>query len=185
MKDSINPADTNLSPRDQEILTGFLLNDRIWPPYITNNWSHPFIKALITVLKTLPDSAFDHIESTVVSIILDDCRAFAVNAPYQFLLPPIKESIKLSKETIVFFPQCLALSQKALVGLIAHELAHSFENQKDYKTDEDAVDALARRWGFTDEITALREEKSGKYREFVQEQKELLLKYSPTLKAII
>jgi predicted SprT family Zn-dependent metalloprotease len=55
----------------------------------------------------------------------------------------------------VIFHAALECSHKALVGLIAHEIAHGFVTQSDSRTDEKETDLQAIRWGFAEELEAL------------------------------
>ncbi len=38
------------------------------------------------------------------------------------------------------------------MGLIAHELAHSFVSNPEYQSDEQEADLQAQRWGFEEEL---------------------------------
>ena len=143
--------------REEDIAYDFLENDRIWPPLFMSDRGHPFIKALVEVLTRLPDEAYDEV-SKAVSFVIEDDRFLAVNAPFRRYYPPSPNGRMVSFDTIVVFHQALAYPHAALVGLLAHELAHSLENKPDYKTDEVAANALVLRWGFGRELEALRAE---------------------------
>jgi len=61
---------------------------------------------------------------------------------------------------ITFYTDLLSqLSEKASIGVIAHELAHAWLNEHVYPEDsqvrEREADELARRWGFEKELDAL------------------------------
>jgi hypothetical protein len=42
-----------------------------------------------------------------------------------------------------------------MIGLIAHEIAHSFVSSRDNATDEALADDKTREWGFEDELNCL------------------------------
>jgi len=58
-------------------------------------------------------------------------------------------------DTIVFFRKCLDFAQEAMIGLIAHEIAHSFVRGRDNPEDETFADDKARQWGFGEELNCL------------------------------
>lgn len=142
--------------REEDIAYDFLESDRIWPPISTNR-GHSFIKALVEVLTRLPDEAYDLV-SAKVSFVVEDGQFLAINVPLDRFYPPNPNGLTVSFHTIVVFHQALAYPHAALVGLLVHELAHSFESKEDYKADEEAADALALRWGFGREFEALKAE---------------------------
>ena len=55
---------------------------------------------------------------------------------------------------MIFHP-CLDYPHAALVGLLAHEIAHCFVAGHDCDADEDATDQRVHIWGFEEEIKAL------------------------------
>lgn len=64
------------------------------------------------------------------------------------------------RQTITFYSHLLdALSERAAVGVIAHELAHAWLNEherpEESRKRELEADNLARRWGFGPELDAL------------------------------
>lgn len=143
-------------PNEEEISAAFLENDRIWPPSIGAQRNHPFITALIEVLKRLPEDVYDVVEG-VASFVVADPHIAAVNVPFERVYPPAPKGIKLRFDSIVFFESALSFPRKALLGLIAHELAHSLQSIPDYEADEREADALVVHWGFRDELQALRD----------------------------
>ena len=140
--------------REEDIAYDFLENDRIWPPLFASDRGHPFAQALVEVLTRLPDEAYD-VVAKKVSFVVEDYQVTAVNVPFNRAYPPNREVFRVSFDTIVIFHPALAYSHAALVGLLAHELAHSLVSKPDYKTDEEATDALVLRWGFGRERKAL------------------------------
>lgn len=142
---------------EEEISCDFLENDRIWPPLIAFKPEHPFVKALLEVLTRLPVEAY-YVVSKKVSFVVEDARITALNVPFNRSYPSNPNGLTVSFDTIVVFHQALAFPHAALVGLLAHELAHSFQSEPDYKTDEATTDALVLRWGFDRELEALRVE---------------------------
>lgn len=72
----------------------------------------------------------------------------------------MRKELQVRFDTVVVFHLALDYPHKALMGLKARELAHSFvDNKLDYKTNEQKTDLQARRWGFEKELEALQEEK--------------------------
>jgi len=141
--------------RQEDIFNDFLESDRVWPPSLVPD---AFIKALVEVLICLPDDDYDTV-SEKVSFVVEDPRISAVNVPFNRTYPSLPNGITLEFHTIVIFHQALTYPHTALVGLLAHELAHSFGSGQDYKADEDAANTLVVRWGFGEEIEALHVEK--------------------------
>ena len=143
--------------REDAIVGSFLENDRIWPPSITSTRGHPFVIALVEVLKRLPDDAYYDVEN-YVSFVIEDSRFMAFNVPFKRIYPTPPNGLEVRFDTIVIFHHALRYPSAALVGLIAHELAHSFGNHQEYKADEEAADVLVRQWGFDEELEALQVE---------------------------
>lgn len=54
--------------------------------------------------------------------------------------------------TIVFFRGCMSLAPKTLVGLIAHEIAHTSADDKGCRADAKLAENTAREWGFGVEL---------------------------------
>lgn len=145
------------TPRQEDIACYFIGNDRIWPilPH-----THPFMKGLIEVLESLPDEDFDEICRSVMFVI-EEYKMLAVNAPFERKYPVIDgiKHISVKLDTIIFFQQSMELSERALVGLIAHELAHSIVKLKFQDENEEAADRLVKDWGFAEELEELHLEK--------------------------
>jgi hypothetical protein len=134
--------------------------DRIWPPRVSA-WSHKFRAALREVLSRLPQKMFDKVENEVGFVLEEpSTKMLAVNAYHPPLVDPTAES---GTFTIVIFRSCMDLAQEALIGLIAHEIAHSFVCGKNYREDEKLVDDKAREWGFGPELECLEREKKRLY----------------------
>ncbi|MFN0017414.1 MAG: hypothetical protein ACKVP0_04085 [Pirellulaceae bacterium] len=134
-------------------------SDRFWPP--TSGAKDAFVPALCEVLARLPEKAFEFVESQI-SFVLEDptLDALAVNVP----LPEVEDFGRPggANETsclIVFYRSAWKLSTNGLIGLIAHELAHSFVGGKDYEEDEAKTDDKAHEWGFEQELLCLENEK--------------------------
>ena len=141
--------------RLEDIDYDFLANDRIWPPGIAPNH---FVKALVEVLKRLSDDAYDTV-SERVSFVIEDPRILAVNVPFKRIYPACPSEFEIRFDTIVIFHQALEYPRSALVGLLAHELAHSFvSNGQDYEADEAETSSLVIDWGFDIEHKACLDE---------------------------
>lgn len=145
--------------RREDIECSFVGNDRIWPPHIGADLNHPFMKALLEVLDRLPDEAYNITEDQV-SFVVEDLQILACNAPFERDYPPNSSSIKVRYDTIVIFHKVLSFSHSAIVGLLAHEIAHSFVSGNEYKTDEMIVDKQIRNWGFDRELDQFEYEKN-------------------------
>jgi len=129
--------------RQEDIHCDFLGNDRIWPP----NLAPPhFIEALFQVLERLPEDAYDEVDARV-SFVVEVPGFIAYNVPFNPAYLPCAGSLEVRFDTIVVFHQALTLPQAALMGLLAHELAHTLVNKRDYSADEQAADDLAQQWG--------------------------------------
>jgi len=135
-----------------------LESDRIWPPSVRSVNRVRFERALLTVLRRLPDDVFQLVESDV-SFVVDEGKFHALNVPFSKMLP-LKNytgTINWRLDQIVIFNAAFQLSDEALVGLVAHEIAHSVEQQRDHNENEAAADALVLKWGFERELKALRD----------------------------
>ena len=143
--------------RQESISYSFLESDRIWPPLIGPDRSHPFVKALVDVLTRLPDDAYEAVEEFVYFVV-EHPGFTAVNVPFKRSYPSLKGGVTIRFDTIVIFHTALKYSLKALVGLIVHELAHSFVDNPDYQSDEQGADSQAMRWGFDKELDMLKME---------------------------
>ena len=137
-------------------IRNMLERDGIWPPTVSPERNR-FCEALREVLSRLPQEAFDKVDDKV-RFLLDDpsLKMLAENA----LSPPSSAlSGRVGSDTIVFFRTCLDLAPKALIGLIAHEIAHSFVCGKDYLENEILAKKQAPEWGFGPELACLESEK--------------------------
>ena len=139
--------------RLDEIQRSFLGSDRIWPPGAA---TETFKAALVEVLSRLPDDAYDHVDNSI-SFVVAHPNVWGVNVPIRYSCSPSPTAYQLNFDTVVLFESGLALPARALVGLLAHELAHSFVSGADYASDEIATDAIAESWGFGAELQALEE----------------------------
>lgn len=137
--------------REEDISNDFLDTDRVYPPGLM---PASFKEALVEVLQRLPDEAYDEISSRV-SLVVETPDITAVNVPFSRVYPLLSGKLEVRFDTIVVFHQAQSLPHNALVGLLAHEFAHSFVSGKDYKSDEEATNALARQWGFNKELDLL------------------------------
>jgi hypothetical protein len=146
--------------REEDITYDFLESDRIWPPFIAPNHSHPFIKALVEVLMRLPDHIYEVVEERIMFVV-EDPRIVATNAPFNrvYLPSPKDIDIHVQFDTIVIFHHALTYPHNALMGLLAHELAHSIVSLPEHKENEAAADDLVVQWGFSKEFEALEAER--------------------------
>ena len=129
----------------------FFENDKIWPPGLA---PASFTKALMEVLSRLPDDDYYEVSSDICFVV-EHPDISALNVPFNRDYPPSKNGIKVRIDTVVIFHPCLEYPHAALVGLLAHEIAHSFVSGKDYGADEEVADDQVRKWGFADELQAL------------------------------
>jgi len=142
--------------RREAIDNDFLMNDRIWPPGIT---PPNFVTALVEVRTRLPDDAYDSV-SDLVTFVAEDPQITTVNVPFYRDYPPSPSGRRIRFDTIMDFHPALAYPHAALVGLLAHELAHSIVSASHYKAVEQNANEKALRWGFGMEIEALRIEQA-------------------------
>ena len=137
--------------RLESILCDFLESDKIWPPGLA---PQPFKKALVEVLMRLPEDDYNEISSRIMFVVESE-ELSATNAPLTQFCPPSTEGYDLRFDTIVIFHPCFDYPHAALVGLLAHEIAHCFVRGQDYDADEDAADQQVHKWGFEIELLAL------------------------------
>lgn len=153
----ITPEGIDKKERKEDI-SYFIQQDRIWPPtshvYLPNN---PFMKALHEVLERLPEDVFDEVLDKVYFVV-DFEGLLGINAPIVVTCPPKSEPYNIKVSNIIIFNQALKLSHESLVGLLAHEIAHSFSEGLGYSGDEKFADHAAKEWGFATEIGAIRRE---------------------------
>ena len=138
------------------VVADFLENDKVWPPGCAPK---SFNKALVEVLSRLPEEDYDEISSTIMFVVEPD-GFLATNAPFGRFCPPSADGCDLRFDTIVIFHPCFDYSHSALVGLLAHEIAHSFVRGQDYEADENAADQQVCKWGFEEELKALAAEQA-------------------------
>lgn len=140
--------------RQEDITYDFLESDRIWPFGLAPT---SFKQALREVLSRLPDDVYD-VVSEQVWFVIEDSRIAAINVPFNRTYPTCPNGLEIRFNTVVVFHQALIYPYKALVGLLAHEIAHCFVSEREHGPNEDATDALALSWGFDRELEALRVE---------------------------
>ena len=144
-----------LTGRYEEIMN-MLERVGIWPPMVSPERKR-FCEALREALSRLPQEVFDKVDDNVRFLLEDpSLKMLAVNAPSP---PSSALSGRLGRDTIVFFRTCMDLAPKALMGLIAHEIAHSFVCGKDYMENEILAKKQAPEWGFGPELACLESEK--------------------------
>jgi hypothetical protein len=126
-------------------------SDRIWP-LVSSPARQKFNAAFREVLRRLPQEVFYHVESEIGFVLEDPTlECLAVNAP----APRSADGGKQGIDTIVFFRTCLNFDPEAMIGLIAHEIAHSFVGGRDNPKDEALANDKAREWGFGEELNCL------------------------------
>jgi len=143
--------------REEDIAYDFLESDRIWPQTVSFNHRHPFMKALINVLECLPGDVYDTV-SSILSFVVEDNNFTALNVPFSRFYPSPPKGLKVRIDTIVVFHPALEYPHDALVGLLAHEIAHSFVDLADHVSNEEATDTMVEKWGFGKQLKALRAE---------------------------
>jgi hypothetical protein len=146
----------------QEDISYYISKNMIWPPTIhVLSHEHPFMKALYEVLERLPEDVFAEVVANVYFVVeFEGLNLLATNAPIILTCPPTPHSYNLKVSNIIIFNRALELSHPSLVGLIAHEIAHSIHPGPEYHEDEKLADDTAREWGFAAELEALADEKS-------------------------
>lgn len=105
--------------------------------------AYELIKPLELVLNGLPEDDFQVIWKKVRIVVREE-GTVGLN-----IHPPKLRPAEMF--TVIFCCHGLNLSFDARVGLVAHELAHTF----DEVSDEAATDAKARSWGFADQILCI------------------------------
>ena len=139
----------------EDIERSFLESDRVWPVGLTTDQSHPFVSALVEVLKRLSDKDYDKVELRI-GFVVESYQMRAVNVPFRQIVPPATQAAcEVRYDTIIVFASSLRLPHPALVGLLAHEIAHSCVEKDDHHDNEAAADQLATSWGFGQELQAL------------------------------
>ncbi len=125
-------------------------SDQIWP-LTSSPARQKFNAAFREMLSRLPEEVFYQVDE--IGFILEDPALdyLAANVP----APGSGDGGKLGIDTIVFFRACLNFAPEAMIGLIAHEIAHSFVRGRDNREDEAFAEDKAREWGFGDELNCL------------------------------
>ncbi len=145
----LNEAEREMLSRYGDIQC-FLTEDHIWPP--SPALHARFDPAFRELLTRLPPDVFDIVQSRISFVVEDPTvNITAVNVPAPAGIPP-EQGI----DTIVVFHTAWELSQSARVGLLVHEIAHSFVRGSDYKADEQLADEKVRAWGFGEELAQLK-----------------------------
>ncbi len=145
----------------EEDISLILESDRIFPPDVGRENRRRFIDALVQVLKRLPEDAFCYVELDV-GFVVDDGYALALNVPWSRTFPSLDgRRVTVRYDQIVILRSAFQLSDKGLIGLIAHEIAHSLVDKDDHFENERAADALVTEWGFGDELRQKDEDQPG------------------------
>jgi hypothetical protein len=142
-----------MTPRDEDILN-FMQSDRIWPALLNTPSRKRFNTALVTVLHRLPDDAFDQVYDDVWFVVQEPTYR-ALNVPYSRILPASQYEREFKIHQVVIFNTTFDLSDEAIVGIIAHELAHSIVEYPDHFQNESAADGLVKTWGFERQLGEL------------------------------
>ena len=140
----------------EEDIQYLLGQDRVWPPGVVSDNRRRFLRALIHVLQRLPRSTFNYVTDHV-SFVVQDPEFFALSVPFRRSVPPSREEREVHMEQVTVFYAAFSLTDEALVGLVAHEIAHCMVSADDYAEDEQAADNLVGDWGFSAELAMLRE----------------------------
>ena len=138
-----------------DILYDYLENDRI---HNTALVSPKFFRALADVLRRMPEDDFYEIPDNLTFIVETE-HITAQNVRLLASVSGKGHAVPITIDIIVIYHTALEYSHNALMGLLAHEIAHSFHEGKDYMKDEEMTDNLACKWGFENELQALEEEK--------------------------
>jgi hypothetical protein len=141
--------------RLEDILNSYLESDRI---YNRERVSPKFIRALIDVLRRMPEGDYYEIPDNLIFIV-ETKHILAQNIKLNAYQEVKGVCIHESYYVVAIYCTALGYPHNALVGLIAHEIAHSFVDKPDDKSNEDATDALVARWGFQAELQALQKHK--------------------------
>jgi hypothetical protein len=142
-----------------DISYSFLKSDRIWPPGFGADLGHPYIKALVEVLERLSDDIYDEVDLRLL-FVFELPPIVAINCPFARPYPPMKNCFTVRLDTVIIFHSAINLSNKALIGLFAHEIAHTFVEEREHYQNEEATNKLAYSWGFQEELDLLEKELS-------------------------
>ena len=143
--------------RIEDIKYTFLEGERIWLPALV---PLHFLVALKKVLVRLPEDDYNKV-TDFIWFVVEHPGFTAQNIPIDRPFIPAGGE-KIECYVIVIFHGALSYSRPALMGLIAHEIAHSFVNGSNYTSDELAADEKAISWGFKKELEALKLEQACK-----------------------
>ena len=138
-----------------DILYSYVENDRLVNFQLV---PENFMRALVDVLKRMPEDDYYDIPEELTFIVETKYIA-AQNIRLRASTEIKGHKIPKNYDIIIIFCTALNYPHNALVGLIAHEIAHSFVDGRDYKSDEDAVDERVVKWGFQEELQALQKHK--------------------------
>lgn len=105
------------------------------------------------MLRRLPNDIYEEV-SEVIWFVIEDSQIMAMNVPFRRVYPSSCSALEVRFDTIVIFHQALACPHNALIGLLAHELAHSIVSLREHKENEQAADDLVVQWGFSKELEA-------------------------------
>ena len=137
-----------------EDIQNYMESDSVWPALLNTPTRKRFNRALIEVLRRLPDDIFDTIEFSL-GFVVQESDYRAINVPFKRVIPPHKQNYELKMDQVVIFSNAFDLSDTALVGLIAHEIAHSVEDLSDHFQNELRADERVKEWGFEKELAEL------------------------------
>jgi hypothetical protein len=138
----------------QDNISYFLQGDRIWPPnWVFAGCGDRFRKALVDVFWRLDEDAY--YEAEELWFVLDTGEFLALNVPRDIIVPVSPSPHTRSYDTVFITSRAWHLCDEALVGLLAHEIAHSLVKRQQHAENEEAADDLVRKWGFGPELDAL------------------------------
>lgn len=117
------------------------------------------LKTLLSqVYKRLPEEVQEDVRARICFAFQDPVLN-AINIPIQgFVTGKTGAMVPYRKDLIVVFSKSFALSDSSLMGLLAHEIAHSLIELSDNDQNEAAADAKVKEWGFVAELLSLQSE---------------------------
>src|SRR5258708_17112669 len=132
--------------------------ETFWNNKVFPSCNEPVLHAaLLDFMARVSDEVMEVINSKIWIVYLSS-KFRALNVPIHEIIRPHKEALRFEKDVLVFSDHFGRLSPKAGIGLIAHEVAHSFVEKSDHFENEAAADDLVKSLGFAEELQALREE---------------------------
>jgi len=139
-----------------EAVNDYLLNSENVQPDLGK--SGPFYKALRKILLNLPEDIMLYINE--IWFVIENEPILGFSFYNEYLCHGLKLfPKKLRIYTIVLFHDCLKLSQQALIGFIACQLAGYFSNYRDTpETFEKSESEIIEEWGFSKELDAFKKE---------------------------